>query len=493
MRKGFLGALGALVAGATFASAQPMPYGPGYAYPPMNFGYGPPPAVMAAYGQYPQPYAQPRMPMYPAYQMPVQPIVNMAPAALPMMAPGAGVASTVAAAPVATVAAAAPVPVVSTPAGSCTGGSCSSGSCGLGSCGSTGCCPDANCPEPRCPDNGCKKDCKEKCVFIDAEYLYWWIRPAPLAVPVASNLNPTTGTVTNLIGSQSLDFDPFSGVRLSVGGWLDSDRVLGVEVSGFVLEQHLVQRNANLTFTPAAPPNFIFVPITAPPSTVETLFFPPSVSGSVTLTQTARVWGAEANGVLNMYRNGGFEANLLGGFRYLGLEEQLNLFADNSLGGFFTIARHDEFLTRNQFYGGQIGARADYRAGAWTLGISGRVALGDMSQVIDVRGGNIVAGTVGVGGIFAQTAATAAPGQQATIGVHQRDVFGVVPEGRFDVGYDLGRHTTFTVGYTFLYANDVVRPGNQLLAGIVQPIPTPLFKSSDFWAQGVSAGLTFSW
>ena len=64
------------------------------------------------------------------------------------------------------------------------------------------------------------------------------------------------------------------------------------------------------------------------------------------------------------------------------------------------------------------------------------------------------------------------------------------------------------VGYTFLYTNNVLRPGNQInrtintsqdtaytedpaakLQGPAQP--TFKFNSSDFWAQGINVGLAF--
>ncbi|MBY0523589.1 MAG: BBP7 family outer membrane beta-barrel protein [Gemmataceae bacterium] len=506
MRNGFLGAIGTLVAGATLAWGQPMPYGqPAYPYAPMQGGYGPPPAVMASYGGYgppqaygppqgygqPQGYAQPMMPGYGAYPVRVvpgvQPMANAAPATLPMAA-----APSVVAAPAAPSAA----PVVSTPEGSCAGGSCAGGSCGAaGTCSTDGCCAEPCVPE--CKPKP-KKDCK--CFFIQPEYLYWWVKNSPMPVPLAATVDPNSGLPITLLGPTSFRNDAFSGMRLTAGGWLDADNRFGIEGVGFFLQQ----RQPQMAIRSDAGGNpLLFVPLSAPPSVPGpnvAVASPGLFTGGITATQATRVWGGEANAVYNLYRCGCFQANILGGFRYLGLEEDLHINVDSTLLGTGQgNGAADRFLTRNNFYGGQIGLRGDYRCGCWSLGLMGKAALGSVHQRIEVTGGSFTTSAAGAttfspDGIFARQTSGLFPGLPApTVGVRTRNDFAVVPEGQLEVGYDLGKHTTFTVGYTFLYLNNVVRPGNQLLSTIVAPIPAPLFKTSDFWAQGVSAGLSFSW
>ena len=94
------------------------------------------------------------------------------------------------------------------------------------------------------------------------------------------------------------------------------------------------------------------------------------------------------------------------------------------------------------------------------------------------------------------------------IGHHTRTVFAVVPEVGLNVGYRITPWASVFVGYTFLYANDVVRPGNQINRNInpTQSVswgggkflnpqgpaePSFKFNSSDFWAQGINVGLDF--
>jgi hypothetical protein len=74
------------------------------------------------------------------------------------------------------------------------------------------------------------------------------------------------------------------------------------------------------------------------------------------------------------------------------------------------------------------------------------------------------------------------------------------------INSQLNNHLRIYAGYTFLYWSDVARPGDQIDRGINTsqlPIvgasagsagsnrPTFSFKETDFWAQGVNAGLEF--
>ena len=83
----------------------------------------------------------------------------------------------------------------------------------------------------------------------------------------------------------------------------------------------------------------------------------------------------------------------------------------------------------------------------------------------------------------------------------------VVPEVDFSVGYQLFRWARLSVGYNFLYCSSVLRPGDQLDRTVSPTLlpshpafnpastaanPAPLFKSTDFWAQGLNFGLSVS-
>jgi hypothetical protein len=90
------------------------------------------------------------------------------------------------------------------------------------------------------------------------------------------------------------------------------------------------------------------------------------------------------------------------------------------------------------------------------------------------------------------------------IGERSRSVFSVVPEVGLNIGYRLTSWMSIVSGYTFLYASDVVRAPKQInrtvnYSDVNAPPAVPAgpqepsfrFKSSDFWAQGLSVGLEF--
>jgi hypothetical protein len=98
--------------------------------------------------------------------------------------------------------------------------------------------------------------------------------------------------------------------------------------------------------------------------------------------------------------------------------------------------------------------------------------------------------------------------QSSNIGKGNADRFTVLPSLEVKLGYEINEQTRVFVGYDVMYWDQVVRPGNQInhdvnltqnavldpsgvgkLVGSAQP--APLFKRSDFWAQGISVGLEF--
>src|SRR5262249_28612917 len=96
---------------------------------------------------------------------------------------------------------------------------------------------------------------------------------------------------------------------------------------------------------------------------------------------------------------GELRAGLQAGFRYADLHESLDV-AEGSVvlpGGATDfngkpvpvgriLVLSDGFDTRNQFFGGQVGARAEFVRGPFFLDVLGKLAVGDSHEVIDVTG-----------------------------------------------------------------------------------------------------------
>ncbi|HEX3314570.1 MAG TPA: BBP7 family outer membrane beta-barrel protein [Gemmataceae bacterium] len=357
-------------------------------------------------------------------------------------------------------------------------------------------------------------------IWGSSEYLLWWVKSA--RVPLVSSGDPaaaaaagkavgaigTPGTV--FLNSDHQNFDPLSGIRATFGMWLDPEARIGFEMSGFATGSSSTSFNVRSALNGPA----IAIPAIGTPPT-----FPVNQEGSqpiagagfadggVALNSMLRIWGAEANGVYGVSNSGTFKLNLLAGFRYIDLTERLDMTDQFSpFGPGIDFAFNDRFETRNQVFAGQLGAQTEMHFGQFFVNLTGKVLLGDNHESVDIQGNTTIATPgmpfpfppptkpLNVGGFFAQG---------TNIGHRSRDEFVAIPELRLQVGANLTQNLRVFAGYEFLYMGNVVRPGDQIdrtvngtqgfggtLVG--QPRPAPMFNSSDFWMQGVSAGIQFT-
>jgi hypothetical protein len=340
--------------------------------------------------------------------------------------------------------------------------------------------------------------------------LLWFVKDAPLRTPLITVGNPagvnpgalndpTTGI---LFGGQSQDYGALSGMRLTVGGWLDQCQHYGIEGSTFFLERGSRSFGALSDPTGAS---FLAVPVFNADLGAEAAV--PLVPGGAVVSTNLRVWGADINGLYNLVPGDCFHAQLLAGLRYFKLSENLNLTAttDSALGfptlpGPAVMSLVDNFQTQNQFFGAQIGAKVGWRWCRWTADIISKLALGSMEEVVNISG--VKTANFGT---FAATAPGGIFTQPTNIGKRTHDEFAVIPELQLQLGYEITQHFRVFVGYNFLYASNVVRPGDQIdravslnqLSGLppaaTPPRPLPQFNQTDFWVHGVNFGLEFRW
>jgi hypothetical protein len=364
--------------------------------------------------------------------------------------------------------------------------------------------------------------------WAGADYLLWWIKDSKLPPLVTTGPAASGGALgypgTSILfgGTHDYDHEDFSGGRFTAGMWLDCERTVGLEGSYFFLGGHN-------NFFNAGSSGAVGSAVLARPfydlssggaSNSELAAFPgwgflgPQVGGSIHVALNSSLQGAEANGVLNLACSPCFRFDLLGGFRYLELREDVDILehvnvlptADTAaFGPVFTpgnqIDLFDGFGTRNHFYGGQIGGRAEWVRGRIFVDVLGKVALGDTDEELDINGNTLVTTAAGArtrtpGGLLALS---------DNIGSYSRNRFAVVPEAGVNVGYQINCHLRAYVGYTFLYWSDVARPGDQInlglnsnrapTSGTYNPAATPArvvaIRDTDFWAQGINFGLEF--
>jgi hypothetical protein len=380
--------------------------------------------------------------------------------------------------------------------------------------------------------------------------MLWWIKRAPLATPlITETTNPfvfdvngnsisgglgVPGTFT-LFGANDLHYNPFSGGRLSLGGWLDDDHSVGFEARGFVLEQKRIQAGShsdpNGNPVIGIPIFDVFNAISGGENAITESFpitpFGGGFEGGDLVISKSQLWGANADVLLNLLCNETLKVNGLLGFRYAYLKEDITLIGQSSnivdvnavplaggvafLDNFFngTVTSYDTFATRNQFYGGEIGAKAEVKFGNFFVDLSGTVALGSTHEVIQIGGVSTLEATLGtIPPPFPTVASGGTLALQNNSGRFTRNAFSVLPEGDVKVGYAVADFLRVFVGYSFLYWSNVARPGDQISrsvdlrqiptlpvydATVLNTLPPHPFQTTSFWAQGITFGfeLTF--
>jgi len=362
--------------------------------------------------------------------------------------------------------------------------------------------------------------------WASAEYLLWWIKPQDSPLPLATtgstgDLNPGAIGQPNTViifGADNLNYNAFSGLRLSAGYWLNNSSTFGIEASYFLLERRAVvfQATGDDTGRP-----LIARPIVNAFNNrldSEATSLPDSgFTGSLHIASEVRFQGWEINAVLAAFRERGIKADLVGGFRTLDLNESLTFqdvlvpLVPNPPGAFTFLGNpvdlgdlatdFDKFHTINKFYGFQLGGRVDWMGDWFGVGLLGKLALGTTQQQLRISGdtglltaaGNL---TVVPGGILAQT---------TNIGQYYHDSFSVIPEIGINAYCQLTPAIRLSAGYSILWWNNVLRPAEQI-DGVVNRFivptdqafglgtaaarPTVLgFQESNFWAQGFNFGV----
>jgi hypothetical protein len=319
------------------------------------------------------------------------------------------------------------------------------------------------------------------------DYLLWWTnRQTVPSVPTLPGVD---------VGSQvaGLSNDPRSGVRVTLGEWITPMKNLAWEASYFYLGQQVLH-------------NTVAVPGSAP--TVATLpFFFGIDSQSSSVTAANNLWGAETSlrYQLCAYKTDCVQwfLDVTGGFRYLDLSEGITVNTNSQfatapvlLSG-ASVTAVDNFFTHNNFYGGQLGAEANVYVWRLNANLFGKVALGDNFETVSINGVTTVISPVTTtalnGGFLAQP---------SNSGRHTQDVFAVIPEVGGNINFRVCQSCQLGVGYSFLYIDRVVRPGEQItpvnnafglpggLGGMASQ-PAFNFQQGHFWAHGLNARIMF--
>lgn len=363
--------------------------------------------------------------------------------------------------------------------------------------------------------------------YVSGEYLYWWVRDGAIPPLVtsgsAADANPgalgQTGTQV-LFGNDSLNTQGRSGFRFNMGRWFGPCQQWAIEGGFFFLGQRTNNFAAAGDGSPTSPIlGRPFFNVNTGLNDVE-IFAQPGVRGNINIDSTSNFYGANLDWRRKLWSGCAYRIDGVLGFRYLNFDEDLNVnenalvVATNLPQTGFSKTESDRFSVDNDFYGGTIGVIQELQRGRWTFSLNTRVSLGSTHQQLEIAGGQTItdpaAGTqVLAGGLLARPG-IAGIGPQ-NIGVYTANTFAVVPEVNFNIGYQISPHWRVFAGYSFLYWSNMLRVGDQIDTsvnivnypffpqppapgvGVGTNRPTVLMRETDFWAQGVNAGVQFTW
>lgn len=351
-------------------------------------------------------------------------------------------------------------------------------------------------------------------VWFTPEAILWWTKGSPVPLPLVTRGSldddlpgaigqPNTSVV---LGNQNVGLPGRWGGRFTFGFSVNPEQTWAVEGTYFFLPDICQSQGVSSTGSPHS--GLLTFPFYNPVNSTEdssAIALPGSFAGRARMTVDNFLQGTDVNLTHNILRSGMVRVDLLGGFRYLNLEEDLYFATDspnaapNPPGFFHTF---DQFSTSNNFYGGQVGVRASVENARFFANATGKLALGSTVEQVWVDGGTYT----NIGGY------ASAPGgylsQPTNLGSATHSQFAVLPELNLNVGVRLAPWVSVTVGYSFLYLSSVARPGNQpdhvinptQSSAITSQFPASLsgparpglnVEGTSFWAQGLNFSLEF--
>jgi len=321
-------------------------------------------------------------------------------------------------------------------------------------------------------------------LYLDTEALYWSISgtkvppllttgiPMPPGFPQGALGMPGTRV---LLGGSDTDTGFKPGGRVRAGFWFDRDHSIGFEGSYFYLCQDTAKASQSSDGS-----IFLGVPLVTGTGAETVLpLAGAGIPGMGGLQVTNRMWGAEANVKGNLLAGPYGHLDLIGGFRVVGFDENLNFRTASAIAG-DTLTTHDAFVTRNRFWGGQFGFNSEHRWGCLSVDITTKLALGGTNEIVKTGGMSSFAGSVATSGILVNG---------LNFGRFSRNQFAVLPEFGIKFGWQLTECMRATLGYNLMYLSEAVRPGEQIDRVVGAGHPQFSWKSSDVFVHGVTAGL----
>lgn len=300
-------------------------------------------------------------------------------------------------------------------------------------------------------------------------------------------------TTSILFGDEDIGNSPQSGVRVDVGIWATRVLGFGTSVIGLGTEKKGYTSNSNSSGSPIIARPFFNVSTSA--QDAELIGYPAvQTNGAIDINTTNRIWGGDIYARYHRFGTRRWSADFLLGFNYLQVTDNLDISTETTASGTIT-RRNDHFHCRNNYYAGLLGAEVEWASPIVILSVRAKVGVGNNISVTDIRGHSVTGSTHSAGGLLALP---------TNIDRHSRHTFEVVPQLNARLRLVAKGHFFVQVGYDMIYWPKVAFSGEQVDlnlnitqqdSGTLSGTHAPIFNlnNKDFWAQGIAAGIYFTY
>ena len=337
--------------------------------------------------------------------------------------------------------------------------------------------------------------------WLRAETLLWFPPSRGDSALVTANTGP--GEPLETIYGDDIGGGLAPGFRLDFGHYFQGGKYgLGARVWGLYESNDNFSASSDGT-TDLQRPFFNTALGTNDALIIGNTFGPPDFIGSVDAESKLDMIATEAYGRMMLGQGQNFHVDLIGGYSFFDIDDTLSIRSATTVatGTLFSDPTgtvrsfRDSYKTENQFHGGQIGMETILKRGRWSMLTLTKVHLGNMSQHVDISGSS-------------SRAVPAVPTEnfdngflvQGQQGHYERDEFTFVPEVNVKLAYMLRRNISLSVGYSFLYWDDLALASDQidnrvdgtlLLSNDPNPVQQAFtIRDAGFWIQGIDLGVT---
>ena len=345
-------------------------------------------------------------------------------------------------------------------------------------------------------------------LWLDGEYLYWWVKNSPAPAPLV-NEGPINTVQTTVLGGNSLNTEARSGGKFSAGYWFDANQVFEIDAGYLFLTSGSYSKTVSSSGLIGSPRlTFPFFNVVASEEDFSGISYPDNYSGLATLKVENSMQDAELNGSFKVFNyHDQFDLRVLSGFFWWNFHEKMAFTTDSPYVNppIDVFNTQDNFQATNNFYGGQIGFQGKYLWKKFSFLCKGQVALGAMDQKLNIHGKLVTNDFNGFGS--PETFAAGYTAMPTNTGTFNQTQFSIIPQVNAQIGCQIAKWLNIHLGYTFLYATDVMWASNQIdsninpsqapaisvnpsLAVVGEARPKPLMKTAGFWTQGINAGVT---